>query len=355
MRVAFVTERTAFAEPTAGRERLRRVATNLAARDHEVTVYCTRFWPGDAETFEHEGVTYRGVTVDSAHTSFLTRLPGLLATARPDVVHASPDPPGQVAAAKAGARMARAPLVVEWYGDEDLPEGRRTRYAVRTPALVVTPSELVRTRVRELGAAEDATRVIPESIDFPLVEETPPAEGDAAADVVYARELDADANVDSLLLALAELRDRDWTATVIGEGPEREGYERQARDLRIDDRVTFAGDLDRAERVARYRAAHTFVQTASRVEFASELLWALACGCVGIVEYQAASSAHELIETYERSFRVTDDEELADAIAEAGQFDRETVDDAFAEYDHDAVLERYLESYRDCIGERGLL
>jgi len=50
-----------------------------------------------------------------------------------------------------------------------------------------------------------------------------------AIDVIYARRLDEGANLESLLLGLAELRGRDWQANVIGDGPERETYERLAR------------------------------------------------------------------------------------------------------------------------------
>jgi glycosyltransferase involved in cell wall biosynthesis len=219
------------------------------------------------------------------------------------------------------------------------------------PDLVVTPSEMVRTAVRELGATGDTTRVIPESIDWSVVESTAPAE---EIDVVYSHRLDESANVGNLLLGLAELRDREWSATIVGEGPQRDSLERQASDLRIDDRVTFAGACDREQRVAYYKGAHAFVQTARRAYFATELLWALACGCVGIVEYQAESSAHELVREHERSYRVTDPQELADAIVDAGEFDHWTVDDDWETYDHDPVLEQYLAAYRDLAGEYGL-
>lgn len=351
MRVAFVTERTAFQASTEGRERLRRVGRGLADRGHDVTVYCTRWWPGDDEFHDHEGVTYRAVTVDPARTAFLSRVPVLLALDRPDVVHAAPAPPAQVDAAHVGGALARAPLVVEWFGDEGLTATRATRRAASTPALVVTPSELVRTVVRELGASEETTAVVPESIDTALIESVSPGDG---ADIVYARRLDADANLETLLLGLAELRDRDWSATVVGDGPERERYERQARDLRIDERVTFAGDLPRRERVAVYRGAHVFVQTAYRENFATELLWALSCGCVGVVQYQAESSAHELIETYDRSVRVSDDEELATALTDATRHERRIRDPAMDRYDHEAILDRYREMYDRLRDEQGV-
>jgi len=352
MRVAFVTERTVFEDATEGRERLHRIATRLADRGHEVTVFCSRWWAGQAESREREGVTYRAVTVSKATPSFLCRIPFLLASYRPDVIHAAPDPPKGVAAANLGGTLARAPLVVEWFGDEDVGDSRWARYAARAPATVVTPSELVRTGVRELGASTDDTQVVPESIDASLVEGTDP---DEDADVVYARELDSDANVESLLLGLAELRQRDWSATVVGDGPERETFEQQAADLRIDDRVSFVGDIGRAERVALYKGAHTFVHTAYSENFATELLWALACGCVGIVQYQAESSAHELIEQYPRSFRVTDDEGITEAIEDASRYERLDMDtDVAVTYDHSEILERYLDLYGDLRNEHGI-
>ncbi|WP_459192585.1 glycosyltransferase [Halosimplex sp. J119] len=351
MRVAFVSMETTHYRDTEGARRFERVARHLAARGHDVTVFCTQWWDGTDETVERDGVTYHGVTISPALTSFAVRIPALLALYDPDVVHARPEPPVTVLAAGLGGTLARAPLVVEWFGDESVAASRFHERAATFPEMVVTPSEMVRTSVRELGATEATSQVIPESIDMSLVRETEPAE---ETDVVYAHPLDESANVESFLLGLAELRDRDWTATVVGDGPQREDYERQVRDLRIDDRVTFAGACDREERVALYKGAHAFVQTAYREYFATELLWAMACGCVGIVEYQAESSAHELIEEAERSFRATDPQQIADAVVDAGEFDRLTVDEDWAAFDRDAVLERYLQTYRDLQAEYGL-
>jgi len=125
-------------------------------------------------------------------------------------------------------------------------------------------------------------------------------------------------------------------------------------DLRIDDRVTFAGACDREERVATYKGAHAFVQTAYRKCFAAELLRAMACGCVGIVEYQVESSAHELIEGVDRSFRTTSPEQIADAIVDAGEYERLTVDEDWTDYDRRPILERYLQTYRDLQADYGL-
>ncbi|MFC7177095.1 glycosyltransferase [Halosegnis marinus] len=165
--------------------------------------------------------------------------------------------------------------------------------------------------------------------------------------MVAGRRLDADANLESLFLGLAELREDDWTAAVVGDGPARAEFERTAADLRIDDRVRFVGDVSREERIALYRGAHTFVHTARREQFATELMWALACGCVGVVEYQSDSAAHELVEGRERGFRATSSEEIADAVVAAREYGRRTVDESMARYDRERVLSDLLDCYRE--------
>ena len=344
MRVAFVSLETSEHRDTAGARRFERIARTLASRGHEVTLFCGQWWDDYRDETTVENLRYRGVTLGTATSSFVARLPALLASYRPDVVHVRPTPAKQVVAALTGARLARAPLVLEWFGDETPdPNGRLTGLSVTKSSRVVTPSELVRTEVRELGANGEATRVIPESIDFSLVESTDPGE---RIEVAWAHPLDQSANLDDLLLGLAELRERDWSATIIGDGPLRGEYETEAATLRIDDRVSFVGDCDRETRVGIYRGAHAFAQTAFRVNFATELLWALACGCVGIVEYQTESSAHELIENYDRSYRVTSAQQVANAILESGEFEYRTVDETWETFDHDEVIERYLDEYR---------
>lgn len=336
MRVAIVAMRTVHFEGTRGARRAQRLAERLHARGHDTTVFCTQWWDGYQQTFEHDGVTYRGVTTGIAPGSFATRLPFVLARWNPDVIHAWGIPPGAVLGASAGARLARSPLVADWFGDEDYPDSRHGRIALRAPDLTVAPSELVLARLRDAGL-DGSTRRIPEPIEFDVVESTPPAE---ETEFVYARRLDDEANVDSFLLAVADL-EADVTATVVGEGSHRERYEGQASDLRLSN-VDFVGDIPRAERVALYRGAQAFIHTATWAPFADELCWALACGCVGVVEFQADSAAHELVEGYERGVLATDDEGVTDALREARQFPHRTIAEEFRQYDHGAVLDTYL-------------
>ncbi|MFC7058131.1 glycosyltransferase family 4 protein [Halovenus salina] len=342
MRVALVALKTVRHTDAESVRRVERLARSLAARGHDVTLFCGQWWDDYRDEFFDDDLRYRSVTYGTALASFCTRLPALLARYRPDVIHAAAVPPQQVVSTLAAGQFAQAPVVVEWYGTENLGDHRLASTIAGRPDRVVTPSEFVRTDVRELGATEANTTVVPESIDFSMTGAANPA---ADVDIVYARRLDEAANLDNFLLGLAELRGRDWQAAVVGDGPLREEYEAEAGRLRIDDRVEFVGDATRERRVSLYQGAHAFVQTATREQFATELLWALACGCVGIVEYQAQSSAHELIEHHERAYRVTSPEEIADAIADAGEYPHLTTDDEWARFDHDAVAEQYLEIY----------
>jgi len=354
MRVAIASLETWKQRDSEALRRLRHVAGGLADRGHDVHVLCSQWWGGYGDRREEDGITYHGVVVDpGARQSFMLRLPVAVRLVNPDVVHAGALPPSQVTSASVGATLSRCPLVTEWYGEEEIGAGsqRARRWAVTRSDGLVTPSRLIKTQVREVGAAEDDVRVIPNGIDMERIRATEPEE---RGSIVYARRLDDGANLESMLLGLAELRDRDWSATVIGDGPQRESYEQQVRNLRIDDRVEFVGTCTRDERIAIYRGAHVFVQTARRCAFPRELPWALASGCIGIVEYHADSSAHELVENRERGFRTTSEQELADAIVDAGDLERLSVDESFESFDRTAILERYLDWYENREERAGL-
>jgi glycosyltransferase involved in cell wall biosynthesis len=321
-----------------GRERFVAVAELLAAAGHEVTVYTTAWWEADLDTVAVAGVDYRAVA-DAPGRRYRVGLPLAVRRAGPDVVHVDAGVDGAVGPARYGARLARVPLVGEFYGLAF------DREVVTGVDRLVAPSETVRTRLREQGADAADVAVVPDAVDPAVVADTPPDPAHED-DVVFAARLDRDGNLESLLLALAELRQYDWSATVIGEGPLMADYRQQTRELRIDDRVDFVGAMDRSERVGVYRAARGFVQTTRRCVFATELLWALVCGCVGVVEYHADSSAHELVEGRDRGVRTTADTELVDAVAALGEYDHRDHSDEFDEFAPDSVTDRLLACYR---------
>lgn len=349
MRVVFVAA-TTHHHPGADPDRAARVdgvAEALAARGHEVTVLTTRWWPEDTTSMTREGVTYRGLT-DGPGPVFAAVVPWVLRELEPAVTHVVHEDPGVVIAAEFG----NAPVVVDWY---DLPVGPgdglwgsvqtwMRRRAARSPAAVVTPSRLVQTSVRALGRPGDDVHVVPTGIEFDAVRSVEPVD---RGEVVYARHLDEAANLGDLLLALAEFRTLDWRAVVIGDGPERGTYRQQAQDLRIADRVEFAGALPLAERLAAFKGAHAYVHTATRASFPTNLIRAMACGCVGVVSYHEQSSAHEFVDPNERGFLTTSPEEIAGSLMDAADLPHRTVDETYAAYDQEDVIDRYLALYRE--------
>lgn len=353
MHVAFVAPDTVHHRETDASARLDTVARMLVDRGHDVTVLCTPWWDADdIDEFEAEGVVYSAITDGrDARRSYTLRLPMALRRLDPDVVHADARAPGAVVAARAGRRLTGAPIVVEWYDSDPRDGGSR---ALKGVDRHVVPSRLVRRWLREAGAEETDCEVIPTPVDADRIRAIDP-DPDLGGNLVYARRLDEGANLESLLLALAELRGFEWSATVIGDGPRRGEYEAQAEDLRIDDRIDFVGARRLEERIAAYRASHAFVQTAQECVFPTDLLWALVSGCVGIVEYHAQSSAHEIVEGRGRGFRATSEEELVSAIVEASDLKDLEFDDQFAEYDEDSVVERYVDVYHELLDDRGLL
>ncbi|MFB6093558.1 MAG: glycosyltransferase [Halanaeroarchaeum sp.] len=349
MRVAFVSARTTHHGETDATARRHGLAADLANRGHDVSVFTSTWWEGDHDAFEHESIEYRGLAGTPGHWRFALRLPGALGEFDPDVIHADCEPESHPIAATVGGHLAGAPVLLECY---DPPTtlgpvvGRLTGFAARSATAVVTPSRTVRTRVREMGVPGEDVTVVPTGIEMDVVRDVEPADG---GDIVYSRRLDESANLETLLLALAEFREYDWRATVVGDGPQRESYERQTRDLRIEDRVDFVGERSVPERIALFKNAHVYVHTAEYTPFAIDLLRALAAGAVGIVEYHADSSAHELVERRERGFTATSAQELTERLAEAGALDHRTIDETYAEYDRRSFVERYLDLYRDAI------
>lgn len=353
MRVAVVGAGPRQALEPEGADRLDWLATALVDRGHSVTRFGPAWWPDRPSSVDASAVDFRTLATDPEPRPrrVAARLPAAIREFDPDLIHTNHTTPLLVAAAAATATLRGIPLAVDWY-DVYPSTGwaeRLRRLAVLAPDLLVPPSRHVQTALREVGRASGSVSVIPSPIEMDAIRAVDP---DPLADLVYSRRLDAGSNLESLLLSLAEFREVDWEVAVVGDGPARARYESQAEELRIGDRVRFLGDQALDRRLALLRGAHAYVHTAHRTPFAVELLRALACGCVGIVEYHANSAAHELIEQRDRGLRVTEEEGLAAAIRAATEFEPRTIDESYAEYDVEPVLDRYLSAYGD-VGARG--
>jgi glycosyltransferase involved in cell wall biosynthesis len=336
MHIALVSMQTDLHGPTANRSRTRRFAEQLTAKSHSVQVLCAKWWRGDIPGFRFNNVRYEAVTEAMNPVRFALFLPVALLRMRPDVIHVVNDPPIAVAAARLAAMLLQVPLIVDWW----TPELARTRWSVRAASagdVTLVASDLLRTDLQRHGGDVDATLELPEAVDVATADA---ADSIGSYDFITAGRLDAAANTDRFLTALGQLREEEWEAAIIGDGPDRAHAEKVAADLRISDRVAFLGELDAATHLGVCKGAHVFVHTREEAPFATELLRALVCGCVGVVEYQEHSSAHELVELYDRGYTVTDASDLPETIQQARQLEKQSFDDGFLDYGHGSILQQ---------------
>lgn len=357
MRVAVVAEESIQTDDSLGDpSRTNTLAGLLSKRGHDVRVYCKQWWEGTPSEFTKDGITYHALSDEENGSSrrFAVRLPAALKSFDPEIIQTTETNPLAVLYAALANQVLRVPLVVDWYDvppTTDLQQFFR-RKAVRPPDTIITPSQLVQTKVNELGRDPRTLEIIPNCIDMELIRETETA---SLGDIVYSRSLDPYANLESFLLGLAELRDYGWEATVIGDGPDRERYEQHARDLRIDDRINFIGNQSLERRIAIFKGAHVAVHTETYTPFPTDFLRALACGCVGIAEYQTESSAHELVVQRPRGYRTTSESELAQAIEQAGDLEKLEIDESYASYDNAEFLDQFISCYRRLQSKYGML
>jgi glycogen(starch) synthase len=111
------------------------------------------------------------------------------------------------------------------------------------------------------------------------------SEGAKDKDVVFVGRLVSDKGADILIEALALLRAKgtDVSATIVGDGPEREMLERRARETALAPSITFPGSKT-DEDLARILNSHRILAIPSRwpEPFGIVALEGIACGCAVI-------------------------------------------------------------------------
>ena len=199
-----------------------------------------------------------------------------------DVLHAHNAVPAADAVLRAGAGE---PLVISEHGADVFhtavrhADGRAAvERAFGAARLVLCNSEGIARAAGDLGAAH--TRVVHLGTDLPAA----PTQEHGPATLVTVSHLVARKRHADVLRALWVLRERhpDLRYLVIGDGPEREPLERLARELGLEDRVTFTGQLEHAAALERARRCHLFVMPSVDEAFGVAYVEAMA-GCLPAV------------------------------------------------------------------------
>lgn len=198
-----------------------------------------------------------------------------------DLVHAHNAVPAGDAVLR--ARTGK-PLVVSVHGGDVLftapryPAGReavaRTYGAAR---LVLANSAGIERAARDLGAAN--ARVLRLGSDLP-----PKTGRHAACTLVTVGNLIARKRHADVLRAMWLLRERwpDLRYLVVGDGPERGGLERLARELGVAERVQFTGQLPHDEALRTAREGTIFVMPSTEEAFGVAYIEAMAAGLPAI-------------------------------------------------------------------------
>lgn len=317
--IAFVSNVT-YPFVTGGAEkRIHEIGARLADAGHEVTVYGRHYWDGP-EVITHEGMTLRAVapsaelytddrrSITEALDFAARSIPSLCRRFRRDehdVVVASVFPYFPVLATKLAALTTDIPLVTTWhevwgdYWNDYLgylaPFGKAVEHVTaRVPQYPIAVSGITADRLANIGPDRDRIRTIPNGIDYNQIRATEPAAD--GFDVLFAGRLIEDKHVDILLEAFDRVAPANMTLGIVGDGPQREALEAQAKTLDSADRITFLGFLDDYEDVlAHMRAADVFVSPSTREGFGLTYAEAMAAGCTVIAADHPDSAADEVI------------------------------------------------------------
>jgi len=301
LRIAMVTE---FAYPVLGGipEHVHNLSRELARRGHDVTVLTSRApipLRGRARDIDRENLArhgYRtvrlGMTMPVVSNGSVSRVtvgprvkPRVAAALEGmDVVHSQGMAPPMIPLW--AMRTSRAPANVGTFHTyfEGGHWGYRWFFAyvrstiARADRLIAVSDACVQALRPWFPQPFD---VIPNGVDTELYR--PPAEGEGRPAgpprILFVGRFDPRNRLDVMLDAARVLKDegRDFVVQVVGDGPLRQRYQRQARALGVDDRVRWLGLLDR-ERPRLYREATVFAAPCVLASFGVVLVEALASG-----------------------------------------------------------------------------
>lgn len=136
--------------------------------------------------------------------------------------------------------------------------------ATRRTALAATERILQNEETRAMlpAAARGRSRILNHAL-FSVIPESPPQEDGRY--VLWVSPMESRKGPRLALEALAQTR-TSVKLTMVGDGPQRKRLEQAANDLGVTDRVTFTGQVPRAEAVRLMRAATTVLFTGLREE-----------------------------------------------------------------------------------------
>lgn len=248
----------------------------------------------------------------------------------------------------------RRPVVVTEHWSVFLPEDpaslsppmlRIARAALARAAFVLPVSSALQRGMEALGIRA-RFRVVPNAVDVSLFAPSDRSHENGDLHLLFVGLLYPAKGVDTLLDAVALVRDRRGGVQldIVGDGPERANYERRAADLGLSDVVRFVGRQPKDDVAERMRAADVFVLTSRYDNNPCALIEAQATGLPAVAT--RVGGIPEILEAGDGLLAEPGDpESIANRIVEA-------LDGARA-FDNAAIARRARDRYgMDAVGDQ---
>jgi glycosyltransferase involved in cell wall biosynthesis len=262
------------------------------------------------------------------------------------------------------ATIRRKPLVATWH-EVWGPEAWRAYLkwlgwlgwfveitSIRMPDHIISASVQTTERLHQFLGEEASITTIPNGIDIAAIAEV--AASPHMVDIVTVGRLIEHKRVHVLLEVISTLHARGIyaTARIIGDGPDREALQKQAKALGIDSAVEFLCDIaEQEELYSLIKASRIFVSLSTREGFGIAVLEAITCGVPVLTTTAPDNLAQYLVAQYSLgSVCGTQTTEIVDATAEilsqADESRSPAADSWIEEYGWETLVQRIVNIYR---------
>ena len=317
LKVAIVSD-SVYPYNKGGKEkRIYDISTRLAIRGYNVTVYCMKWW-GKEKIIIKDGVKLYGISpyypLYAGKRRSITE--GLffslhclkLFTKDFDIIEVDHIPHLVLFTVKLVCVLKRKKMIVTWHevwgkkywleylGFTGIIGYWVEKLSVKLPDVIISVSDHTTKALRHILGSKKEIITIPNGFDTHSID--PTHSKVSGADIIFAGRLLAHKNIDVLLKAVQILTKthKDITVFIIGEGPERTRLEILAKELGIENRVTFKNFMeDYQELYATMQASKVFALPSTREGFGIVVLEANACGLPVVTISHPENAARELI------------------------------------------------------------
>lgn len=124
--------------------------------------------------------------------------------------------------------------------------------------------------------------LIPNGIDLPVITQARSTEKKVDSSLLFVGRLEPMKGVDTLLQALATIKERTWTLRIVGDGSERPRLEAMKKKLGLTSSVTFTGKKSGADLWKEFARAEIFCGLSRSEALGNVFLEAEAAGCAVI-------------------------------------------------------------------------